>query len=77
MIFFKYLFLLEFADFDISLAFKGVSMVKIKKISLNINEDIDYEFKKIASKRFGFERGWYSKAINEALVEWIEKHGND
>ncbi|MDO5821221.1 MAG: hypothetical protein U0L35_01360 [Methanobrevibacter sp.] len=52
-------------------------MVKIKKISLNINEDIDYEFKKIASKRFGFERGWYSKAINEALVEWIEKHGND
>lgn len=63
---------------DISLAFfKGVSMVKIKKISLNINEDIDYEFKKIASKRFGFERGWYSKAINEALVEWIEKHGND
>ena len=29
---------------DISLAFKGVSMVKIKKISLNINEDIDYEY---------------------------------
>lgn len=52
-------------------------MAKIKKISLNIDSDMDYEFKKIASKRFGFERGWYSKAINEALKEWIERHQDD
>ena len=52
-------------------------MSEIKKVSLNIDSQLDYEFKKIASKRFGFERGWYSKAINEALMEWIEKHGGD
>lgn len=52
-------------------------MAETKKISLNIDADLDYEFKKIASRRFGFERGWYSKAINEAIMEWLEKHAEE
>lgn len=45
-----------------------------KKSTIMVDKDIDLEFRKVASSKFNFCRGWYTKAINEALAEWIEKY---
>lgn len=43
-----------------------------KRVTIVINEDLDYKFRKMASQKFRFEPKWYSKAIEEAVNLWIE-----
>lgn len=46
----------------------------IKRISVRIDNDLDYEFRRLASQKFRFEPKWYSKAIREAILLWIENN---
>ena len=48
-------------------------MSKNKRVTISINNDIDLNFRKIASSKMLFKTGWYSKAIEEAMLLWIEK----
>ena len=42
-----------------------------KRVTIVINKNLDYKFRKIASQKFRFEPKWYSKAIDEAVNLWI------
>ncbi|WP_296791696.1 hypothetical protein [uncultured Methanobrevibacter sp.] len=48
-------------------------MTKNKRVTISINNDIDLNFRKIASNKMLFKTGWYSKAIEEAMLLWIER----
>ena len=48
-------------------------MTKNKRVTISINNDIDLNFRKIASNKMLFKNGWYSRAIEEAMLLWIEK----
>ena len=45
-----------------------------KRVTIVINEDLDYKFRKMASQKFRFEPKWYSKAIEEAVNLWIDEN---
>ncbi len=36
-----------------------------------ISEQISHEFRKLAMKRFGYEKGAISKALEEAILKWV------
>ena len=48
-------------------------MKKIKRVTISINNDVDLNFRKLASSKMLCKTGWYSKAIEEAMILWIEK----
>ena len=48
-------------------------MSKNKRVTISINNDVDLNFRKIASSKMLFKTGWYSKAVEEAMLLWIEK----
>ena len=43
-----------------------------KRVTIVIDKNLDYKFRKIASQKFRFEPKWYSKAMEEAVNLWIE-----
>lgn len=43
-----------------------------KKISVIIDSHLDLEFKRIASRKYQFQKGWYSNALAEAMELWIK-----
>jgi hypothetical protein len=45
-----------------------------KRVTIVINKNLDYKFRKIASQKFRFEPKWYSKAIDEAVNLWINEN---
>ena len=45
-----------------------------KRVTIMINKNLDYKFRKIASQKFRFEPKWYSKAIDEAVNLWINEN---
>lgn len=45
-----------------------------KKSTVVVDNDVDLMFRKLAASKFNFCRGWYSKAINEAILDWIENN---
>ena len=47
-------------------------MTQNKRVTISINNDIDLDFRKLASSKMLFRTGWYSKAIEEAMVLWIQ-----
>ena len=47
---------------------------KMKRVTVYIDSDLDYEFRRLASQKFRFEPKWYSKAIKEAILLWIENN---
>ncbi|WP_296798349.1 hypothetical protein [uncultured Methanobrevibacter sp.] len=47
-------------------------MTKSRRVTINVNNDVDMYFRKLASSKLLFTKGWYSKAIEEAMVLWIE-----
>ncbi len=47
-------------------------MTKNKRVTISINNDLDMNFRKVASSKLLFTSGWYSKAIEEAMKLWIE-----
>ena len=44
----------------------------LKRATVSIPYDLDYKFKKVASQKFKFEKGWYSKAMVEAMEIWLK-----
>lgn len=47
-------------------------MSKIKRVTISVNNEVDMYFRKLASSKLLFTTGWYSKAIEEAMLLWIE-----
>ena len=43
-----------------------------KRVTIVIDKNLDYKFRKMASQKFRFEPKWYSKAMEEAVHLWIE-----
>ena len=50
-------------------------MTQNKRVTININNDVDLDFRRLASNKMRFSTGWYSKAIEEAMILWIENEG--
>ena len=45
-----------------------------KRVTIVIDKNLDYKFRKMASQKFKFEPKWYSKAIEEAVNLWIDNN---
>lgn len=45
-----------------------------RKSTILVENEIDLKFRKIAASKFNFSQGWYTKAVNEALKEWVENN---
>ena len=45
----------------------------MKRITISVDENIDLFFRKFASQKFKFKRGWYSEAVMEAMEMWINQ----
>jgi len=45
----------------------------LKRITISIDSDLDMKFRKKASQKYQFERGWYSIAVSEAMNYWAEE----
>ncbi|MBR4446970.1 hypothetical protein [Methanobrevibacter sp.] len=52
---------------------QSIFMTQNRRVTISINNDIDLNFRKLASSKMLFKTGWYSKAIEEAMLLWIEK----
>ena len=52
---------------------QSICMTRNRRVTISINNDIDLNFRKIASNKMLFKTGWYSKAIEEAMLLWMEK----
>ena len=48
-------------------------MARNRRVTIRINKDIELNFRKLASNKMLFKTGWYSKAIEEAMLLWMEK----
>ena len=48
-------------------------MSQNRRVTITINNDVDLDFRRIASNKMLFKSGWYSKAIEEAMLLWIRK----
>lgn len=46
--------------------------INFKRTTVSIPADVDFKFKKLASRKFKFEKGWYSKAMVEAMELWLK-----
>jgi hypothetical protein len=44
-----------------------------KTITINVEEEVETEFRKQASKRYGNRKGYLGKAFTEAMREWTKK----
>ena len=51
----------------------SICMTRNRRVTISINNDIDLNFRKLASSKMLFKTGWYSKAVEEAMLLWIEK----
>ncbi len=47
---------------------------KRNRVTISVPQDIDLNFRKKAAIYFSFERGWYGKAVLEAMKLWITHH---
>ena len=48
-----------------------------KRVTIVIDKNLDYKFRKMASQKFRFEPKWYSKAMEEAVNLWIDKNSEE
>lgn len=46
----------------------------MKRVTISLPDETDLKFRRLASQKFRFEKGWYSKAIVEAIDFWINKN---
>ena len=44
----------------------------MKRITISVDSEVDLKFRKKASQKYQFEKGWYSSALEEAMVSWSE-----
>ena len=48
-----------------------------KRVTIVIDKNLDYKFRKMASQKFRFEPKWYSKAMEEAVNLWIDENSDE
>lgn len=48
-----------------------VVLMGMNRVTISVPEDIDLIFRRNAAIKFAFRRGWYGKAILEAIQLWI------
>jgi len=46
------------------------------KINTVIDDDIEMAFRKAANEVFGYKRGAFQKALERAILTWLESLGN-
>ena len=54
---------------------QSILMTRNTRVTISINNDVDLDFRRLASSKMLFKTGWYSKAIEEAMLLWMEKEG--
>jgi len=42
----------------------------LKRVTIGIDSELDLKIRKKASQKYQFEKGWYSKAVAEAMELW-------
>lgn len=42
----------------------------MKRVTITVDSDVDIRFRKKASQKYQFEKGWYSKAVVDAMDSW-------
>lgn len=47
--------------------------MKTKTITVNVEEEVEERFRKIASIAYGKRKGYLGKALTEAMKEWEKK----
>jgi predicted transcriptional regulator len=47
--------------------------MKTKTITINVEEDVEERFRKLASVIYGKKKGYLGKALTEAMKEWEKK----
>ena len=48
-----------------------------KTVTINLDENIEKEFKEKARLKYGKRKGSLAKAMNEDLEEWLKNDNND
>lgn len=48
----------------------------MKRRNIVIQDNIDFEFRRIIGKKTGYQKGAYSDAISEAIQMWIKKNSH-
>ena len=48
-----------------------------KTITVNVEDDVESEFRRTASRKYGKKKGYLGKAITQAMKEWSRKSSND
>ena len=71
MFFYKQFYIVNFYKF-LSCDYMVSKESDEKRVTIVINKNLDYKFRKMASQKFKFEPRWYSKAMEEAVNLWIE-----
>jgi len=51
-------------------------MVKMVRNTISVPENLDLLFRTLASTKFKFKKGWYGRAIAEAIELWIKENKN-
>ena len=49
---------------------------KMNRVTISVPSDIDLSFRQKAAIKFAFKRGWYGKAVIEAIEFWITHHSD-
>lgn len=44
----------------------------MKRVTITVDQEVDLKFRKKASQKYQFEKGWYSNAVAEAMNSWAE-----
>jgi len=44
------------------------------QINVNLPEELERKLREIAAKKFGLKKGFLSKAVVEAIREWVERN---
>jgi len=47
--------------------------MKMKTITVNVDEEVEEKFRKLASATYGRRKGFLGKALTEAMREWEKK----
>lgn len=52
-------------------------MFIVKRVTIAIDSDVDLKFRKKASQKYQFEKGWYSNAVADAMKDWAEDSSSE
>jgi len=67
-------FPLSFAKNTLYIEIKISTVLKMGKINLAIDDNLEKEFRRAAVEKFEARKGFLKKAIEEAIRDWIRKN---